>query len=336
MNASSPFASVCMRSTSTSACACFGRRIVAGRPVRLDAVGELVKRPAQAGVRRHAVLRSVGAVAPLQRGDAVVVARERQRHQLHVQQRDRLDHAVGLEREPALVARRASSCRARSSCTSCPSFPIVTSTSRMLSKCSFSRCLSSALSAELFIRLFSSAAHQVVDALAGGRELRRDGIRRRRAGAGRGREPDQLRVQRVRVLVARSHLPGAGPLERNPIGDVGVLRRRIEATSDRRRSGSPPWRSPCPPTARRSRRRCRSRLARSRSATDRAPPRDRSSSTFCGQLMFLRNVRFGACADRALTALVGHPGEPGRGQRAGRVGKKLFSDDAAGADDDTS
>ena len=150
----------------------------------------------------------------------------RQRHELHVQH-DRLDHAVGLEREPALVA-PASPCRGRPSCTSCPCSHRDLERRGCCRSAACSRSLSSLLSAELFIRLFSSARTRSLTLLRVAASSVATGsvVVAVRRGGGR-REPDELRIQRVRVQVGRAHLAGARALERDPLGDV-ALRGRVE------------------------------------------------------------------------------------------------------------
>ena len=64
-----------------------------------------------------------------------------------------------------------------------PIVPIVTSTSRMLSKCCLSRCLSALLRADMPIRLFSSARTRSLTLLRVASELRGDRIGRGAAAA---------------------------------------------------------------------------------------------------------------------------------------------------------
>ena len=182
------------------------------------------------------------------------------------------------------------------------------------------------LSAELLIRLFSSARTRSLTLLRVAASSAATGSVVVRTGAGRGRQPDELRVQRVRVQVGRPHLTGAAALERDPFGDVASS---PPAYSDDRIGGARVHRLGDHHVRRRPARVgavCPSRPGRSRSATGRAlrvpaglrPP-------FCGKLMFLMNSQVRARAPTStLTALSVMPGEPRRRQRAGRVGKNLL------------
>ena len=177
----------------------------------------MVERPAEGGVGRHGVAGLIATVPVLQRRHPVVVAGERQRHQLEVQLGDVLDHAVGpegqavaergdgIDSQAVLRARRAHAGHGH------------------LGVADRVEVLLQALPVGGAERghgqkVGQLGAHQIIDALAAGDQLGGHGG----LAATRRRQAHQLRIERVRVVVCGAHLPGPRALERDAFGDVAV------------------------------------------------------------------------------------------------------------------